>query len=118
MNADSDELIVNPDPEKVNLEHVLPQTWTQSAWGNVPQDEHRVLLKRLGNLALLNKRLNSKVANSDFSKKKGTFEASKITLTKEIASSQAWGRAEIVARQGKLADLAVKAWPNARGLSG
>ena len=44
-SAGEGELIVNPDPEKVNLEHVLPQTWTQAAWGHITQDQHRVLLK-------------------------------------------------------------------------
>lgn len=103
---------MNPDPEKVNLEHVLPQTWTTAAWGHITQDEHRVLFKRLGNLALLSKRLNSKASNVDFATKKPHFAVSQIKLTKEIAQETQWTSAEIAARQERLAKLAVKAWPN------
>lgn len=46
--AKQDELIVNPDSEKVNLEHVLPQTYSAD-WKQVPQDQHAGLLKRLRN---------------------------------------------------------------------
>lgn len=114
QNAASDyELIVNPDPGKVNLEHVLPQTWTANARGHITVDQHKVLLKRLGNLALLAKRLNSKAANEDFVTKKPIFAASQIELTKEIAQCNEWTSAEIESRQRKLAKLAVKAWPNA-----
>jgi hypothetical protein len=110
--AGEGEFIVNPDPEKVNLEHVLPQTWTAEAWGHITQDQHRVLLKRLGNLALLSKRLNSKASNADFATKKPHFAASQIKLTNEIANEAQWTSAEIEARQARLAKLAVKAWRN------
>jgi Protein of unknown function (DUF1524) len=78
--GDTGELVVSPDSEKVNLEHILPQTYS-AAWNSVPADQHSSLVKRLGNLALLNKRMNSKAANSDFNTKKPYFAASKIKLT-------------------------------------
>jgi hypothetical protein len=104
-------LIVNPDAEKVNLEHVLPQTYS-AAWKHIPQDQHPDLVKRLGNLALMNKRMNSKAANSDFTTKQKFFADSQITLTKELASLSQWSPAEIDSRQRMLAKLAVKTWPN------
>ncbi len=82
-NAKGDELIVNPDTDKVNLEHVLPQTYSP-AWKQVPEDQHPSLVKRLGNLALMNKRMNSKAANSDFDTKKSFFSDSSIELTKKL----------------------------------
>lgn len=109
--AKQDELIVNPDNEKVNLEHVLPQTYSP-AWKQVPQDQHPGLVKRLGNLALMNKRMNVKAANSDFDTKKKLFAASNIELTKEIATYPQWAGAEIDGRQRSFAKLAVKTWPN------
>lgn len=109
-NAKGGELIVNPDSDKVNLEHVLPQT-LGSAWPHISADEHSALVKRLGNLALMSKRLNSKIANSDFATKKPYFAGSKITLTQELANRNQWTVVEIDDRQRELADLAVKAWP-------
>ena len=29
-------MIVNPDSEKVNLEHILPQTYNLISWGHIP----------------------------------------------------------------------------------
>jgi hypothetical protein len=58
-----------------------------AAWSKIPTDEHAGLVKRLGNLALLYKRMNSKAANFDFSTKKPYFAASKIKLT-NAADSQ------------------------------
>ncbi|WP_454624848.1 DUF262 domain-containing protein [Bradyrhizobium cenepequi] len=110
-NAKADELIVNPDTEKVNLEHVLPQTYS-AAWSHIPQDQHPDLVKRLGNLALMNKRMNVKAANSDFDTKKKLFAESNIGLTKELAALSAWTPAEIDTRQRELAKLAVKTWSN------
>lgn len=110
-NAKGDELIVNPDSEKVNLEHVLPQTYS-AAWKHIPEDQHSDLVKRLGNLALMNKRMNSKAANSDFEAKKKFFADSQISMTKELAALPQWTATEIDNRQRVLAKLAVKAWPN------
>jgi hypothetical protein len=105
------ELVINPDSEKVNLEHILPQTYSP-VWSCIPADQHSTLVKRLGNLALLNKRMNSKAANSDFATKKPYFAASKITLTSEVARRSQWTALEIEERQRELAQLAVQAWPN------
>jgi hypothetical protein len=107
--AQPGELIVNPDSDKVNLEHVMPQTYSP-AWAHIPPEQHPTLVKRLGNLALMSKRMNSKAANSDFATKKPFFAASQIVLTKELANRSQWTQAEIDDRQKELAKLAVKAW--------
>jgi uncharacterized protein DUF262/uncharacterized protein DUF1524 len=111
VTSGTEELVVSPDSDKVNLEHVLPQTHS-AAWSSVPADQHSGLVKRLGNLALLNKRMNSKAANSDFKTKKPFFAASKISLTNALAAFSDWTPAAIDQRQRTLAQLAVKAWPN------
>lgn len=104
--------IVNPNNDKVNLEHVLPQTFNASNWPGVTEEEHKKLVKRLGNLALVNKRINSRIGNSGFEQKKEALRASKITLTSAIAENTHWTRAEVEKRQNQLAQLAVKAWKN------
>jgi hypothetical protein len=105
-----DETIVNPDQGKVNLEHILPRN-RQNGWTHIPADQYPALVKRLGNLTLLATRLNSKAANADFAEKKRHFAKSALKVTKDLCDFSEWTAKEIEARQDKLADLAVKAWP-------
>jgi Protein of unknown function (DUF1524) len=105
-----DETIVNPDQGKVNLEHILPRN-PQEGWAHIPADQYPALVKRLGNLTLLATRLNSKAANADFAEKKKHFAKSAIKMTKDLCDFSEWTAKEIEARQDKLAELAVKAWP-------
>jgi predicted small metal-binding protein len=105
-----DETIVNPDQGKVNLEHILPRN-PGKGWAHVSAEQQHTLVKRIGNLTLLATRLNVKAANAEFSEKKKHFEKSAINMTKMLCEFSEWSPAEIDARQDKLADLAVKAWP-------
>ena len=111
-----DETIVNPDQGKVNLEHILPRNPTKG-WEHIPAEQYPALVKRLGNLTLLATRLNSKAANAEFGEKQKHFAKSAIKITKDLCGFAAWSEAEIEARQHKLADLAVKAWPGKPRLS-
>lgn len=110
LKSADDETIVNPDQGKVNLEHILPRN-PQKGWAHIPADQYPALVKRLGNLTLLATRLNSKAANADFAEKKKHFEKSAIKMTKDLCDFSQWTAKEIEARQDRLADLAVKAWP-------
>jgi hypothetical protein len=105
-----DETIVTADQGKVNLEHILPRN-PQKGWAHIPADQYPALVKRLGNLTLLATRLNSKAANADFAEKKMHFGKSAIKMTKDLCDFSEWTAKEIEARQEKLADLAVQAWP-------
>lgn len=109
-NAKGDELVVNPDTDKVNLEHILPQT-PAANWPHVTPEEHSAFIKRIGNLTILNKRLNAKAANGSFADKKKIYATSHITLTKELDKHAQWTVKEIEDRQRELAKLAVSAWP-------
>jgi hypothetical protein len=106
-----DEMIVNPDQGKVNLEHILPRNPAEG-WNHIPAAQVPALIKRLGNLTLLATRLNSKAANAPFDEKKKHFAKSTITMTKDLCAFPDWTAKEIVTRQEAMADLAVKAWPN------
>lgn len=107
------ELIVNPNEDAVNLEHIMPQTRDPHWVDSVTIEEHAAFLKRFGNLALLDKALNGQSGNLPFADKIAAFKGSKIALTSQIATYQTWTSAEIEARQKALAELAVKAWPAA-----
>jgi hypothetical protein len=105
------ELVVNPNEDAVNLEHIMPQTRDPHWTASVTVDQHAALVKRLGNLALLDKALNGQSGNLAFTDKVAILKKSKITLTSQIAANQNWTSVEIDSRQKTLAQLAVQAWP-------
>jgi hypothetical protein len=103
------EMIVNPSEEKVTLEHVMPQT-REPHWKHIPEDVHKSHVKRIGNLALIDKTLNEKAGNVPFADKKDILEKTGITLTKKIVEETDWGPEQIQRRQQMLAELAIAAW--------
>lgn len=108
--AVGDELVVNPNVDAVNLEHVMPQK-REPHWTGVSQEQHENYVKRLGNMTLVDRDLNEKIGNHSFSEKKKLLEKSKISMTCEIAGAETWGPSAIEERQKRMAKLAVGAWP-------
>lgn len=104
------ELVPNPNTEVINLEHVLPQT-ASHAWAHIPPDEHVLLLKRLGNLALMKTKINTTAGNDGFSFKKSFYAQSDYRLTARLSQEGKWDRQKIEHRQAYMAGLAVKTWP-------
>lgn len=104
------ELVPNANREAINLEHVLPVNASRT-WSHVPVDEQIVLVKRLGNLALMKTKVNTKAGNDGFSYKRTFYKQSEYKLTSQIAQKATWDRASIEERQSYMADLAVKTWP-------
>lgn len=106
------------DPARLTIEHVLPQTLTPTWVDALGQDLgehddvetlHASLLHTLGNLTLTG--YNSELSNSPFEIKREALGRSGIRMNQEIAEQPAWGRAQIVARAERLADLIAKTWP-------
>lgn len=89
----------------VTIEHVLPQ----SAGGT--DDALQVKIDEIGNLALLEKRLNHQLGSKLFDDKRDSYRASDFNLTKQLAESDTWTTAEIEKRTKAFADLACLAWP-------
>lgn len=102
-------LAADENPENFDLEHVLPQKLSDE-W-TINEEDCKRLCKRIGNLCILEKKLNSTLKSSGPAIKLPTYASSVRLLTKEIAKESAWGETEIIARQARLAALAVKAWP-------
>lgn len=98
---------------KVELEHILPQSPAQ-AWLaelQLPAEEVTELIDRLGNLTLLAEKLNRQARNRPFLEKRDKFYAkSKISITNSLINSHKWGHAEITARQKQWAIEAPSAW--------
>lgn len=105
------ELVPNSNEEEVNLEHVLPKTYSAAEWPTFTSDEHKAHLHRLGNLALLQKTPNGRIGNGAFAIKMPVLAASSLALTKEIGAVAKWDPAAIHTRQVALARLALKTWP-------
>jgi Protein of unknown function DUF262/Protein of unknown function (DUF1524) len=109
-SAGTSELVVNPSEDVVTLEHVMPQT-REPNWKHITAEQHKAYVKRIGNLALLDKSLNGYAGNLPFSEKRKAFAKSNISLTREIGALPSWDMKAIDRRQERLAKLAVHAWP-------
>jgi hypothetical protein len=93
----------------MNLEHILPVK-PQDGW-NISADDAQSYYKRVGNMALLSAKLNSKIGSSVFSEKKVIFGASTFLTTQEIADCSEWTIREIQDRQNGFAESAAAVWP-------
>lgn len=103
----TEELII-ATPEKVHLEHIYPQR-PAPAERIASHDEY---VGRIGNLTLLDHRLNQEAQNLPFASKKGQFYSdSEIYLTKELLAKNTWTPADMDGRQQHLCELAIQVWP-------
>lgn len=104
------ETVPNEDPEKVNLEHVLPLTLSESWTKLWSTDDARAYQKRIGNMTLLHSKANSKAGNDSFESKKPVYAKSSLSITNAISEFKKWDKQAVDARQLELAKLAVKIW--------
>jgi hypothetical protein len=99
-----------PSDEKgINLEHILPEN-PDPEW-HIKKDVVEANFEKLGNLALLKKKVNKKIANRFITFKNPSYAESTYKLTNELKGKSTWGLVDIEARQKKMAELAVKIWP-------
>lgn len=99
------------DTEKVNLEHILPEKPDlKKDWNDFSEDEHKTFYKRIGNLTLLDKDLNSKQKSASFSDKKKFYKSSEILISKSLASYRSWDKNIIEKRQEEFSEKAVEIW--------
>jgi len=101
----------------ISVEHVLPQTPPKGSewlewWDD--DDEREENLHRLGNLALLSRRKNSKAKNYDFKKKKKVyFQKNNICsfpLTTQVLNETEWTPDVVKKRQKQLVDKLKNVW--------
>jgi len=98
------------DGQVINLEHVLPRK-PATNWPTFSEDDLRLNVTRLGNLALMRASDNSDLRSDAFSDKREVYAASPYVLTSQIGSVEEWTVATIAERQLGLAALVVKTWP-------
>lgn len=98
------------DSDIFNIEHVLPQNPDQG-WDAFSDEELDSLVYKLGNMALLSKNANKKLANSDYLTKRPILAASDFVLTRKLAEENSdWTPDRIAARQKALANIASTVW--------
>jgi hypothetical protein len=102
----------NMSTQKVNLEHVLPQSPAKgSQWRkDFSDDALSEYCLRLGNLALLETDKNSGIENSDFEGKGKILRSSTFSWTSAIGISRQWRAEDIEKRQEEMASKATKIW--------
>jgi uncharacterized protein with ParB-like and HNH nuclease domain len=101
---------INRNPQEVNIEHIMPKTITDS-WPGIDNETHEKYLWRLGNLALLDDKLNKKASNQSFKEKQKIYKESLIKPNQDLAVKYTeWGPKQIEERQKNLAEIALQIW--------
>lgn len=92
------------------IEHVLPESMTEDWKMIFSEEEHSQLVYMLGNLSLLEPKLNNKdAAQKPFEEKKAVYVKSQYALSSSIKSSE-WTIQMIKHRQANLGKVAAGVW--------
>jgi hypothetical protein len=113
--ADQDESVSKDFGGKITIEHVLPQALKDaSCREQFTNDEHRLWLHRLGNLALLAGIKNYKAQYFPFERQKKIYAERNnrvsFDTTKPILSAEDWTKDQLHARQTDLLERALRIW--------
>jgi hypothetical protein len=90
----------------INIEHVLSQHSAKV------DDSVSAVVDEIGNLALLEKKLNRDLGDMAFGFKREAYAGSDFALTKNLAQLDAWDVDAIQNRTAELASIACIAWPH------
>lgn len=97
----------------ITVEHILPRTATHEYWLSRFNGTARLeWTNRLGNLALLNGRKNSRASNRPFSEKVNNYFAKKsdFDVTNELGNFSEWNLTNLKLRHQRLCDEALDVW--------
>ena len=97
------------DPD-YSLEHILPEHPSE-AWNHIPNSKQDRMLYRLGNMTLLDTKVNRTLGNAGYSEKRTAYSHSQLKITEDIAETyENWDEDSINDRQRKLANIACEIW--------
>ena len=97
----------------ITVEHILPRTATHEYWLSRFSDVERLeWTNKLGNLALLNGRKNSRASNRPFGEKVKDYFAKKsdFAVTNELEGFSEWNLINLRSRHQRLCDEALGLW--------
>lgn len=93
------------------VEHVLPENPSQDWFDSFKHNDVDNNIYRLGNMTLLEEKLNGKeAANKIFNDKKIIYQKSQYEMSQALFSKDEWTQDEIRGRQSKLASAACSVW--------
>ena len=105
------------DRSVVDIEHIAPRkafrakkysSWQQYLDLNPSQfDEYK---DRLGNLTLLENKINRRASDNPFQQKKGRYENSDFDMTRSVTQYAEWSVETVEERSEELAEAAVSIW--------
>ncbi len=107
-------------PRDLTIEHIMPQGWRQHWPAPIGEGGEESLsferdraVHTIGNLTLLNNKLNPELSNGPWSKKReGLQDHSTLFLNKDLLRfGDSWDDATIRLRSSRLARAAAKVWP-------
>ena len=110
-------------PRNLTIEHIMPQNWREN-WclpidvedRNVAEERRDHLLHSMGNLTLVNTRLNSALSDAPWNEKRKTLNGhTTLFLNKSMIDEapDVWDESAIAERAQCLAQEATKVWPYA-----
>ncbi|KAK3604986.1 hypothetical protein CHS0354_000651 [Potamilus streckersoni] len=101
---------IDIESDLFSIEHILPES-ADATWGGFTDEEINRSMDRIGNLTLLEKKLNREAGQKTYSEKMTFFQKSNCKLTKSIPEEfNAWNEDKIAARQRELAKHAKSIW--------
>lgn len=107
-------------PDGLSIEHVMPQKWDAHwppAKGGTAEETARQrrgrLIHTIGNLTLVNPKLNSTLRNSAWKTKRRTLKThSKLYISNDVNEhTKQWNEAAITERSDRMADILIRVWP-------
>ena len=104
-------------PKKLEIEHILPQSW-QANWPLGPDATEEEILNReshvhlIGNLTLITGSLNSTISNGAWDAKRAALaKHSILMLNKDLSEEDEWNESSIQARGERITDQILRLWP-------
>lgn len=92
-------------PEKWEIEHIFPQKWQPTYFPTTSDKEVRNLVEHIGNKIPFEKKLNITASNGYFTKKKESYDKSKVGILRELSDAhEDWGLDDIRERDIRIAD--------------
>lgn len=110
-------------PRNLTIEHIMPQGWmkhwplpTDSQDPVIAARQRERMIHTIGNLTLVNNKLNPSLSNGPWEKKRdGLEDHSVLFLNKRVLDDapQVWDEEAIDERSRRLCEAAIRVWPHA-----
>ena len=101
---------IDPESDLFTIEHILPEN-ADDTWGNFTFEEINRSVYRMGNLTLLERKLNRDAGQKGYVEKIVLFAQSNSELTKTLPDNfNTWNEDKLAARQRELAKYAKAIW--------